>query len=365
MRTVAEQEEPEYEPRADTIRGGAGILRALSTVRTQRQVEEAKRIHEDHMHSIGENDEYEWDGLRRRKTVSSNGGSISRRKTVHPPLGMSRFPDEISEPDSEVHPGFFGRIGRKSHTTAGGQSERRARHSPVPLSNVRPSTSVEDHESQPREHVYGLPAGLQKSPEDHGQDTSYKGAASTGGPHIHFAGDGASDARERASSRGSSLAPPRPPPHTHGNRRQFSFQNVFHRRRDGEENAGGDDARPVSRGALSFASRTSNREYPTAADTTEEERLGLVQGDSSKSLPKYSELSEDDPDARDSDEWQVTSGHSSSPEQVGVRLVGGGDLGRRGVRDNNEYADNDDDDLYNEPLRIPISREADGRRSGR
>ena len=31
VRTVAEVEQPEYEPRADTIRGGAGIIRARSS----------------------------------------------------------------------------------------------------------------------------------------------------------------------------------------------------------------------------------------------------------------------------------------------------------------------------------------------
>ncbi|KAK3066311.1 hypothetical protein LTR53_017394, partial [Teratosphaeriaceae sp. CCFEE 6253] len=120
VREVAQVEEPESEPRADTIRGGAGIVRAMSKICTKRQADEARRIHEERqMESIGEGgEEFEWDGLRRRKTVSSMGrsasGSLARRKTVHPPLGMSHFPepdDAVSEPDSEVHPGFFGRIG--------------------------------------------------------------------------------------------------------------------------------------------------------------------------------------------------------------------------------------------------------------
>lgn len=308
------------------------------------------------MQPIGENEEYEWDGLRRRKTVSSGGGSISRRRTIHPPLGMSHFPDEISEPDSEVHPGFFGRIGRKTHTPIGSQSKRRSGHSPVPLSNVSPTKGSTDLS---QEHVYGLPSGLRKH-EEHEDDTSYKGAASSDGPHIHFVGDAAADARDRGSSIGSSLAPPRPPPHAHGNRRQFSFQNVFHRRRDGEEREGEDADRPISRGALSFASKSSNREYPTGDQTTEEERLGLVHGDSSKKLPKYSELPEDDPEGHDSDEWQVTSGTSSSPEQIGMG-VAASDVGRRRTRDT--YADDDDDELYDEPLQSPLSRE-DNRRGG-
>src|SRR4051794_351221 len=94
VRTVAEQEEPEYEPRADTIRGGASILRSLSSARTQKEAEEAKRIHEEMtMSSIGEDEEVEWDGLRRRKTMVATGHhGLRRQKTLHPPLGMTHFP---------------------------------------------------------------------------------------------------------------------------------------------------------------------------------------------------------------------------------------------------------------------------------
>lgn len=401
VRTVIEQEEPEYEPRADTIRGGAGIVRAMSKVRTKRQVEEVKRIQEERMEVIGENEEVEWDGLRRRKTVSSVGrsgtGSLARRKTVHPPLGMSSFPeadDAVSEPDSEVHPGFFGRIGRKTHGTGVGGSRRgsglRAGGSPVPLGNVKPARTdgADDGEDEGvvTEHVYGLPPGLAKHDVHggggRGEDTSYKGAGAgaagglgpppPAGPHIHFANDGtaaaaALDQRDRASSHASSsLAPPRPPPHAHGNRRQFSFTNVFHRHsKHGDSATAADDARPVSRGALSFASRRSSRgEYPAGATTTEEERLGLVQGDSSKgTLPRYEEVEEEEGGLYDphdahtmggrgrrssSEEWQLASGGSgSSPEVLGGRGAGGRD----------PYANDIEDELYDEPLRSPLTRE--------
>jgi magnesium transporter len=373
VRTVAEVEEPEYEPRADTIRGGAGIVRAMSKVRTKRQAEEAKRIHED-LGTIGENDEFEWDGLRRRKTVSSNGrsatGSLSRRKTVHPPLGMAHFPeqdDAISEPDSEVHPGFFGRIGRRSHTISASQNKRgtRSGRSPVPLSSVSPqkmeaSGRTTSDREEPPEHVYGLPPGLQKHEDE--QDTAYKGAGGSESHHIRFAAaenDSQREARDRASSRGSSLAPPQPPPHarpgqTSGGRRQFSFQNPFHRKSHHE----GEEDRPTSRGALSFTSRGGSvREYPTGNSTTEEERLGLVQGDSSiQTLPRYTEEPEEE-ERRSSEEWQVTSGNSSSPEVLGA----GGDLGRQRRRD--PY-DDVSDELYDEPLQSPISRDDPSGRGG-
>lgn len=342
IRTVAEVEEKEYEPRADTIRGGAGVLRALSTVRTRREAEEAKRIHEERMEPIGENETVEWDGLRRRKTVSTQGGSVRRTKNVHPPLGMSRMPDEdeISEPDSEVHPGFFGRIGRNL-------TQRRQRgHSPVPMD------SVQAVKSDASEHVYDSPEGLRRVDDEY-SDTAYKSpvAAASRSQHIHWAGE----ERDRAGSPSSNLAPPRPPPHgASGTRRQFSFQNVtnvFSRNRSDAGSA--DVARPLSRGALSFASRRSSKEYPTGNNTTEEERLGLVHGDSHVVLPTYPE--ERESPERDSDEWQVTSGTSSSPEQIGMST---GDLGAPGRRrrDDDDY----DDDLYD----APIHSQREGGRSG-
>src|ERR1700761_6568205 len=69
VRTVAEQEEPEYEPRADTIRGSAALLRGLSQSRHKRETMEIHRLKEEHMRPIGEDDPVEWDGLRRRRTI--------------------------------------------------------------------------------------------------------------------------------------------------------------------------------------------------------------------------------------------------------------------------------------------------------
>ncbi|KAK3710967.1 hypothetical protein LTR37_009988 [Vermiconidia calcicola] len=367
VRTVAEQEEPESEPRADTIRGGAGIIRAMSKVRTKRQAEEVARMHEERsMEPIGEDEAVEWDGLRRRRTTSTAPSrSVKRGKSLHPPLGMSRFPnpddDNVSEPDSEVHPGFFGRIGRKSHTTTFGSlaGRRDKGHSPVPLESVHGKSDLEaGGGGQEQQHTFGLPLGLQRSPESiDEEDTAYKG------PHIHFAGD-----RERASSYGSSLAPPppKPPPHAaggpspSGNKRQFSFQNVFHRKRS--DGAASDTRPTTSRSALSFVGRDGSRSggpspsYPGTDGATEEERLGLVHGDSAKTLPPHTD------ERRSSDEWQVTSdvGTSESPEQ---------DLGQRARRQRDPYNDDDDghdfddDDegyFYDEPLRSPLTREDEG-----
>ena len=336
VRTIAEQKEPEYEPRADTIRGGAAIIRALSHTRTKRQAEEVQRIHEERMQPIGENERAEWDGLKRRMTTSTAPGSIRRANTVHPPLGMTHVPaGDDSEPDEDMHPGFFGRLGRKMTTAAG--HRKRSDHSPMPMA------SVNIHPKSPEDARYGNDDTSYHSPDQH---------------HLRWAGSSAEP--DRAPSASDSI-PPRPPPHVRsgsGNgseaKRQFSFHNVFNRSRPG---TGDEDNRPMSRGALSFASGSRK-----ANVITEEERLGLVHGDSSKNMSRYSEV----PEGRESDEWQVTSGASSSPEMLGAS----GDLGQgnttssRGKRDPYDDGDYDDDDrLYDMPLRNPRDSQG-GRGSG-
>lgn len=340
VRTIAEQEEPEYEPRADTIRGGGAIVRALSRTRTKRQAAEAHRIHEERMMPIGENESVEWDGLKRRKTTSTAPGSIKRSNTIHPPLGMTHMPqDDDSEPDDDMHPGFFTRLGRRMTTAAG--HRKRSGHSPVPMS------SVDVHPK--RQEDEGI---------DH-YDTAYH---SPSGPHIHWAGQEPSAEPDRTPSRGSSIAP-RPPPHVQPslepdvNKRQFSFHNVFNRSRPGTA-ATEEDHRPVSRGALSFVGGGGGGSRKANVNT-EEERLGLVHGDSSKDVGRYSQV----PEGRESDEWQVTSGASSSPDMLG----GSGDLGHgysanRGRRD---PFDDYDDDEYDMTPRVPRDEEDDGRSGSR
>lgn len=356
VRTIAEQEEPESEPRADTIRGGAAIVRAISRKRTMRQLDEARTIRSEHMEPIGENDDVYFDGLRRRKTVSTQGQapqSLQRAKSIHPPLGMSHFPDDASEAgsDGDVHPGFhFPHFRKKSkrapsHSTLGN----------VALTDMGASAELDPSKTQStfstslsgppvseanlsREHIYGLPPGLQHSRDgandNYDDDIGYKGAA---GSTIQWAGS--VDSHERASSQGSSLAPPRPPPHASGAKRSFSFQNVFGRHHKDDDSGAGSSRntsastastaqRPISRSAFSYSSNRPGSSSGRAVGT-EEERLGLVKGNRDSSspatltrdgyvLPEYSD---------EDDEWLVTSGRSSSPEQI----LGGGDLGRMGT----------------------------------
>ena len=204
VRTVAEQEEPEYEPRADTIRGGGAILRSLSMARQEKQALEAKRLQEEKMEPIGENETVEWDGLRRRKTIIEPGrnSTVQRRKTIHPPLGMSQFPSENdpTSDDDDIHPGFFTRLrSRRSQAS-------HAPISPVPLTGLSLESPPRSADIvDPNSHVYGLPPGLRRDTEE---DTSYK----LHEPAIHWAPGVEED---RAKSR-DTLAPPKPPPHKIG-----------------------------------------------------------------------------------------------------------------------------------------------------
>jgi magnesium transporter len=290
VRTVAEQEEPEYEPRADTIRGSASILRSLSKNRTEKEVMEAKRIKEEHMEPIGENEQIEWDGLRRRRTIldPDRAPTLVRRKTIHPPLGMSHFPppDDSNSEDDDIHPGFFRRLRSR------GKSRDGAHHSTSPVGlNQLPVPPPKDTPpgTAAGSHVYGLPAALRN------QDTSYK--PQTPSPVIQW-GPTPSPPQHQRQKSGDGINQLRPPPHTA--KRQFSFQNVFHRNRSDST-----PSRPTSRG-----SRKGSREKVPTDGATEEERLGLVKGDSSSRVHLQVPRETSPPNYSDTDD-----GWGSSPEQ--------------------------------------------------
>jgi hypothetical protein len=301
VRTVAEQEEPEYEPRADTIRGGGSILRSLSKARTEKEAMEVKRLHEEQMQPIGENEQLEWDGLRRRKTVISmdepeRTGTVVRRKSVHPPLGMSHFPTDDSDDENSYHPGFFQRLRSR------GKSTNSAPSPALGLASIAPNTDgPSDYNSDKRPHTH---------------DTSYRPHEG----HIQFARL-PPEHHERQDSR-DSLRPPKPPPHTA--KRQFSFQNVFFRHRGDSTGESSEAKRPTSRN-----SRKNSKEKATSA--TEEERMGLVKGDSQILLPIPSRDSRDsgDLDPPGYSDWKPpprlteSPSHDSdvSPTRSGIKRV--------------------------------------------
>jgi len=315
MRTVAEQEEPEYEPRADSIRAGGALLRSISKARNSRQLDEIKRLKDEQhmsMEPIGENERIEFDGLRRRRTVLLPGHTpspLSRmqtRQSVHPPLGMSHFPDEDEghHSDEDVHPGFLDHFRRKRVSKPLPRTPTGER---VPMSPIKAATSLSessDRSSTPQPHTYGLPPGLQR--EDNYADTSYRSPAS---PRIQWVSG------DRPPSRTTNNLSPPPPVPPHSAKRTFSFQDVF--RRPGSSGRDGESStkRPVSRSGLSFSNRKPNAGQQSGDSTTEEERLGLVKGDSqnvlhprSDSPPEYSDPEE---------EWQI-AGNSPPLETPGV-----------------------------------------------
>ncbi|EPE31011.1 Multidrug resistance efflux transporter EmrE [Glarea lozoyensis ATCC 20868] len=324
VRTIAEQEQPETEPKADAIRGAAAIVRRFSTARTKMELQEAKRLHEEKtahdLDPIGEDGQAQWefDGLRRRRTTfGTMPGSLRSRGTStpfpafteppmpntpaptstpvnpqytpkHPPLGMSRFPDsDDEEEDRPITRGssVFGRAmsvmvpGRGRSVLGSNVSNAQSPMHPVPLTTISiPSYKGDDPSSA--SHAY------------YGHDTAYKGAG--GERHVTIVDDPV-----RTGSRGSSLHPaPTPPPHSA--RRQFSFQHMF-RRGQTDSQPHGDEPAPPSRSPM-IRKGMGQRKTSVGSHTkgaTEEERLGLVKGDTRTDppLPPYvegGETSEED-----------------------------------------------------------------------
>lgn len=320
VRTVAEQEEPESEPKADAIRGTAAIIRRLSMSRQKMEAEEARRIQEDRlrdqMEPIHENERVEWDGLRRRKTfLDVPGQTLQRRKTSHPPLGMAYFPedDEIQssshDHDDEEQPkydgGFMNSLKRRAQSSllhgpksnlGAGTPDARSPMYPVPLTEITaPPYKGANHSpyapqvdgSGDTSHVFGLPPGLE-SPQDTPHDAAHRLA-----PPSHHPSHGA--------------LVPTPPPHAA--KRQFSFQNVFHRRKSDARPQSSRSIRPSSRGGFSSNSDTRGL---TNKSATEEERLGLVKGDSTPSLP---------PPEYDNGNWHPDTQRKSVLSVYGTRAM--------------------------------------------
>lgn len=298
IRTVAEVEEPEYEPRADTLRGGAAIIRSLSKARSDKELTEAKKIQEEHMQVIGEGDQVEFDGIRRRKTVfdpsrpPTRSGTIIQTKTIHPPLGMSQFPAYESDDDNDnFHPGFFKRLRSRGKSCSSRGSVFAPGVSMKSLPPI-PADGASDRELDSKPYKPNL-----------AQDTSYKPLDS----HIQFDLPEPQHMHERPSSPVSSLSPPNPPPHAA--KRQFSFQNVFSRRSD---LTGEGSRRPNSSRHSHKTSRGSQ------AVATEEERLGLVKGDSTNILPMQSGIEDESEPPSYSDHWTMPRNPSPgpSPERI-------------------------------------------------
>jgi magnesium transporter len=377
VREVAEQEQPETEPKADAIRGTAAIIRRFSVSRQKMEQEEARRLREDklkdQLEPLRENEVVEWDGLRRRKTIigSAEFGGPVRRKTIHPPLGMSRFPDqtENEEAQRQVHEshGFLEGLRNRAQSVlspqqrnaTSGFGDPRSPIHPMPLTEInvqsgKPDTPIVPYGpgsfEEAQEHIYGFPPALQEG-------RNIKGTHS---PRSKPLPNSPRDQSPALRSRNKdSLAPDRP---EHSTRRQFSFTNVFHRTSktpdrptSSEPNLASSAAyRSTSRAGLASrsGSSTSHEQKKAMKSATEEERLGLVKGDSHAALlqkehspprPSHSQssssasesfvpydlksyvhgsnpLSEDEEDDEDGD-WQVMNRRTDRPPQSPPRRL--------------------------------------------
>ncbi|KAK2788240.1 hypothetical protein FQN52_006780 [Onygenales sp. PD_12] len=303
VREVAEQEQPETEPKADAIRGTAAIIRRISAARQKMEKEEAMRYYEEKRMDVSEpprEDEIiEWDGLRRRRTIigESPMSTPSRRTTTrHPPLGMSKFPDFVDEELPHHRPSTRGSSGGSFFSRSRTSSTLHPHWKPTLSSQHIPlhPNALTSIPSQPENRESLNAAADEKSVDALGdafQHVEHRRQRSGTAQTIQWANSvkSSGSSPHPSPARSSTLAP-LPPPHT--SRRQFSFQNVFHRRMSNEpphSSSGGMAENPGSRlfgfGHLTSRNHHHHQHDPkrTMKDATEEETLGLVKGDTTQS----------------------------------------------------------------------------------
>ncbi|CAP91565.1 putative magnesium transporter NIPA4 [Penicillium chrysogenum] len=288
IREVAEVEEPESEPKADSIRGTASIIRRISTARRTMETDEARRFfhdkHEDTLKVPAENEIIEWDGLRRRKTVIGEGPTMSRPITPrtpsvkqHPPWGMSRFP---AVEDEENH---------RPNTKQSGHSfmdSIRSRATSVLHPSQWKAVNTEDEKSS---NANTQPVGMTGLAQQNGNaDAEYHGAGMAGGLEVPFnANRPRSDTLRSVSWADEKAESLTPEPIANTARRQFSFNNMMGRMKADSESS----VKPTPGSPRGILRRTH-----LAADmrksATEEESLGLVHGDSRRSQPEEELLNE-------------------------------------------------------------------------
>ncbi|KAJ5368831.1 uncharacterized protein N7496_008591 [Penicillium cataractarum] len=276
IREVATQEEPEYEPKADSIRGAASILRRISTTRREHEQDEARRFvnekQEDFLKPPAENEIIEWDGIRRRKTVIGEGPTMSRPHTPRtpsvkqplPPLGMSRFPDP--EDENENRP-----------------STKQSGHSFLGDIRSRTSSILQHGQWLPvhKEDEKSLSANIdtEMTNRKSAVDTEYYGAGGLE-PPFRPGGRERSDTPRSISWADEKADEDRPQTHhalepPYAARRQFSFNSMFNRRKAQSTPTSPKRTASPPRGIL-----RRNHGIDGDKSATEEERLGLVRGDS-------------------------------------------------------------------------------------
>ncbi|KAH6895653.1 magnesium transporter NIPA-domain-containing protein [Thelonectria olida] len=241
IHTIAEQEQPESEPKADAIRGTAAIMRQISQRRLRMEADELKRMNEEKMmmetmEPISEDGQpqWEWDGIRRRRTMTmrSQTHSIHSRppttspappvprlptpgtpRIAHPPLGMSHFPTDDDDDYDADHD-------RSTIFSSIAGTIRRQRG----LSKASSLLPYDEHpEGKSRSPMHPVPLTEITVPQQRPDDEA---GAYYGNTREHIYEPDAETYHTAPSGSGQSLAPTPPP---HGTKRQFSFSNVFRR----------------------------------------------------------------------------------------------------------------------------------------
>jgi len=333
IHTIAEQAQPETEPKADAIRGTAAIIRRLSAAREKMELEELRRLREEKLQeSLAPPSEtgapqYEWDGIRRRRTTTFGPRSMTAPSptpthlappTPHPPLGWSRFPteEELAQANRPVSPALSSLVG-----------SIRSRARSVLLPGHPDFREQAPHKVQSPMHPVQLTsvavAGA-KPPSIPEYDSDGNGEGSGQGLSYSKRRVQTAGACSRNVSGGSDAGSGRLPPGSPGQsgRRQFSFQNMFKRFHAHEH--GGDGA--VESGQWFAArGRATPRGYssPQLKGATEEEMLGLVKNDgNTKRVPavRVYEYNDDDDDSTEYIDDKktrygrgITHGYSQSP----------------------------------------------------
>ncbi|CAI7579491.1 hypothetical protein PCG10_001987 [Penicillium crustosum] len=349
IREVAEVEEPESEPKADSIRGAASIIRRISTARRTMESDEARRFfhdkHEDTLKVPGENEIIEWDGLRRRKTVIGEGPTMSRPitprtpsvKQQHPPWGMSRLPADEHEDDHRPS------TKQSSHSF---MDNIRSRATSVLHPSQWKAVNTEDDKGS---NVNTQSVGMTDMPHRSGNaDTEYHGAGMAGGLEAPFNANRPRSDTPRsiswADEKPDSLAPE---PLANTTRRQFSFNTMMGRTKADSESS----VKPTPGSPRGILRRTH-----LAADmrksATEEESLGLVHGDSRHSQPEEELLNEK------LDRWSSAESELGEPQPMFAGRSHGNSVSSNNTAAFPAYEDNHDDySESNNPYYLPHNRQ--------
>ncbi|EGX43267.1 hypothetical protein AOL_s00215g3 [Orbilia oligospora ATCC 24927] len=329
VKIVAEQEEPESEPKADAIRGAAAIIRRMSTVRKQAETKEMQQIHEDQLRDIRDKDHLspdvivEWDGLRRRVSFTSEkqAGGRPRRHT-----SASQHPRTMEPTLSRLEEMEEGRASidmmRIATHQSRSQNDLRQTAEPVtrdqlalPDSVTQMRSKMEEPaspESTPKKTINIVPSSPEHRPWFFGGRSRGNSAADP--PAISLDDEKpADDGMLRPDTSQTQKA-----------RRQFSFQGIFsrlgreHHHQPVQQDDGVDEESNESPGHQTPGTGTPQRPKPSRESSkpssltrvqTEEERLGLVTGDA----PSAFEDGASDSGSLYYDEKKRVAGDSPSP----------------------------------------------------